>query len=73
MVFFNRKLWVEEIESATQVARSIYPAIEEELETNACSEDLKGDLESIFPGYCILFSKWRNDLEKADHGIVVAG
>lgn len=73
MFFFNRKLWVEDIESATQVARSIYPAIAEELESNACGDYLRDDLESTFPGYCILFSKWRNDLEKADHGIVVTG
>lgn len=69
----ERKLWVEDIESATQVARSIYPAIAEDLESNACGDYLRDDLESIFPGYCILFSKWRNDLEKADHGIVVTG
>lgn len=64
---------MEKIESPTQTAISIYEAIEMFVESDEYSDDLRKELESSIPKYRTLFSKWRKDLEKTDHGIVIAG
>lgn len=43
------------------------------VESDEYIDDLRKELESSFPNYQTLFSKWRKDLEKTDHGVVVAG
>lgn len=63
----------EKIESSTKIAISIYEAIEKFVRRDEYSDDLRKELKSSFPQYCTLFSNWRKDLEKTDHGIVVAG
>lgn len=64
---------MEKTERSTKKAISIYEAIEMFVRSDEYSDDLRKELESSIPKYRTLFNKWRKDLEKTDHGIVVAG
>lgn len=69
----NRYSNAEEKKSPTQTAIAIYQEIERLLESDKCHDGLRTELELSFPEYRSTFIKWRRDLEKTDHGIVIAG
>lgn len=51
----------------------IYNHLEEFLKRFQFRDDLREELEQSHPGILSVVSKLRSDLEKADHGIVIAG
>eukprot|EP00105_Crassostrea_gigas_P032554 XP_011455599.1 PREDICTED: uncharacterized protein LOC105348040 [Crassostrea gigas] len=69
----NRYSNAEEKKSPTQSAIAIYQEIERLLESDKCNDGIRTELELSFPEYRSAFIKWRRDLEKTDHGIVIAG
>lgn len=70
---FNRYTNVEKIDSVTQDVINSYRAIEEFLDNDEYGEDLKEDVEFSFLNFLPLLKKWKKDLEKNEHGIVIAG
>lgn len=70
---FYRFSNVEEKDSAAKQVINIYQALETFLESDEYGMDLRKDLELSFPNYLLLLRKWRLDLEKNEHGIVIAG
>lgn len=69
----NRYSNDKEKKSTTEIAITIYQKIERLLESDKCNDGLRMELELSFPEYRSTFIKWRMDLEKTDHGIVIAG
>lgn len=69
----NRYTNVEKIDSVTQDVINSYRAIEEFLDNDEYGEDLKEDVEFSFLNFLPLLKKWKKDLEKNEHGIVIAG
>lgn len=64
---------VEKECSAAEKVIHIYQALEKILESDEYGMDLRKELELSFPNCLALLRKWRQDLEKNEHGIVIAG
>lgn len=52
---------------------SLYQRIKEFLNGNEYTDDLRSELEKAYPNYLTLLRKRMEDMEKSDHGIVIAG
>lgn len=52
---------------------SSYKDLESFLKSDKYTDDLRNELEQSNPNYLDVLKKWRHDLEKSDHGIVIAG
>lgn len=52
---------------------SMYRELENVLKSKEYSEDLRFELEHSNPNYLTVLEKRIKDMEKSDHGIVVAG
>lgn len=70
---FKRFSNVEKECSAAEKVIHIYQALEKILESDEYGMDLRKELELSFPNCFALLRKWRQDLEKNEHGIVIAG
>ena len=51
----------------------IFLKFEAFLKSDSFEEGLKNELEKCHPDYMKMLRKRRNDMEKSDHGIVIAG
>lgn len=51
----------------------MYQRLEEFLESEDFEDDFKKILEESYPKYMKLLEKRRKDIERSDHGIVIAG
>lgn len=61
------------METIKEKVLSLYHDLETFLKNDEYIEDLRNELQASNPDYLTVLGKWRKDLEKSDHGIVVAG
>lgn len=60
-------------ETNTRKFVDLYNDLEKFLKRVQFRDDLKEELEQSHPGFLTVIRKWKSDLEKSDHGIVIAG
>lgn len=68
---FSRDLSVDDTNTRKFV--ELYNDLEKFLKRDQFRDDLREELEQSHPGFLTVIMKWRSDLEKSDHGIVIAG
>lgn len=68
----NRKLKVD-LPANTCKIISVYRNLKTFLKSKDFTQDLREELEQSHPHYLSVLGKWREDIEKEDHGIVIAG
>lgn len=74
--FFNTFLRYhhsDEREEIKQKVISIYQDLKTFLKSDEYTEDLKNELQQSYPDYLEVLEKRIGDMEKSDHGIVIAG
>lgn len=74
--FFNTFLryhYSDEREEIKQKVISIYQDLKTFLKSDEYTEDLKNELQQSYPDYLEVLEKRIGDMEKSDHGIVIAG
>ncbi|XP_052694686.1 uncharacterized protein LOC128172981 [Crassostrea angulata] len=69
----TRCLTLEEMQCVKEKVISMYRELENVLKSKEYSEDLRFELEHSNPNYLTVLEKRIKDMEKSDHGIVVAG
>lgn len=52
---------------------SLYLHVKKFLKGNEYTDDLRSELQKAFPNYLTVLEKRMEDMQKSDHGIVVAG
>ena len=52
---------------------SMYHMLEDILQNEDFGEDLREELNISFPDYTIFLEKREKDMERGDHGIIIAG
>lgn len=70
--FFSSGLYVREIVLKEQVI-NLYENLKIFLSSDDFGEDLRNELEKSNPNYLEVLEKRIKDMEKCDHGIVIAG
>lgn len=71
--FFFRGITSDKKEDIERRVISSYKDLESFLKHDKYTEDLRNELEKSNPNYLDVLKKWRHDLEKSYHGIVIAG
>lgn len=70
---FESHLHLEEREGIKQKLISIYRDLQKFLQSEVYTKELQNELQQSNPDYLKVLEKRIRDMEKSDHGIVIAG
>lgn len=71
--FLKRSNFSEEKENLKQKVISMYRDFLNILKSDDFTEDLQSELQRSYPNYLTVLEKRITDMDKLDHGIVIAG